>query len=382
MKKGCPQPTAIFKYSIILILGVLVVSAVLYGSTLPNLSGGWQGMIVNHRRAGRFEKAAVPIIFTVTEQNGRLIKGRFSFPRGGRKIEKGFAGVISQDNKDIYLACTDESYAFGEMVTPGRISLSFLEGGTSPGAASASIARGKHVFTDKRELLSKGAIGLDGFWRGDEQAVNSRGIARQRLRIICAFPEERGRLLEGTRGWMEGGMRKVRNFSGSAGSGERFYISDHEGGYAVADLLSKEALLAYYLHSGPDAKACAIGLGKGRKGETAAERMLKKRRMPKLAGKWQGTAIAATNAGCSTATSVEYAVKKQKGRAFFGTKTGAGAPEGFYGVIGTDNKSLFIAEEREGYAFGELLPGGNLSIQYVEAGPNAKAVENTLKRIR
>ncbi len=387
MKKGCLHSTAIFKYSLTLILGILAVSAALCSNAHPNLAGAWQGMIVHYMREGRFEKAAVPLNLMVTEQKARLIKGRLGFSKGGKNVEKGFVGVISPDNKKFYLACTDESYAFGEMITPGRISLSFTQGGNKPGAASASIARGMHVFTSKKELLSKGAIGLTGFWRGDEATVNSRGIEKRKARIICAFPEERGRLLEGARGWAENGSRKTRNFSGSAVSGERFILSDYEGGYTVADVLSKEVVFTYYLHSGKDAKASVTGLGKGRKGESVADRMLNKRRLPKLRGTWQGTAKVATTKGLPSAgVLVEYVIKKQNKRTFFGTKTvrlrDRSESEGFYGVIGADNKSLFIAEEREGYAFGKILPGGSLSIQHLEAGPNAKAVENTIKRVR
>jgi hypothetical protein len=69
----------------------------------------------------------------------------------------------------------------------------------------------------------------------------------------------------------------------------------------------------------------------------------------------------------------EVVVTKQQGRVFHGTFTSPKATESFAGVIGMDNKSVFIADE-DGFAEGKIGNKNKINFIYRHVSPSDTVV--------
>jgi len=81
------------------------------------------------------------------------------------------------------------------------------------------------------------------------------------------------------------------------------------------------------------------------------------------------------------------AIKDQEGRIFSGDliyrhRNGTAAVDELAGVIGLDNKSLYIAEVTGGYSFGSILSRDEIELIYLEDGKGMSVAIDELSRMK
>ncbi len=94
--------------------------------------------------------------------------------------------------------------------------------------------------------------------------------------------------------------------------------------------------------------------------------------------------------GYSNATQNEpfvAAITEQEGRVFSGNliyknENGNAASEGFAGAIGSDNKSLYIAEVNEGYSMGSIVSEDEIELIYLSSGKAMSVGVDKLSRVK
>lgn len=94
--------------------------------------------------------------------------------------------------------------------------------------------------------------------------------------------------------------------------------------------------------------------------------------------------------GYSNATQNEpflMTITEQQGRVFSGNLTykhrnGTAAIEGLAGAIGSDNKSLYIAEVSEGYALGSIISKDEIELIYLSSGKAMSVAIDKLSRAK
>lgn len=102
--------------------------------------------------------------------------------------------------------------------------------------------------------------------------------------------------------------------------------------------------------------------------------------IPNLVGTWtvknEGAVISKDKtpgvkthfSGEFSAIAAELVVTKQQGRVLHGTFTSPKATEKFVGVIGTDNKSIYLADE-DGFIDGKIINKDRIDVVYRHATP-------------
>jgi hypothetical protein len=112
--------------------------------------------------------------------------------------------------------------------------------------------------------------------------------------------------------------------------------------------------------------------------------------VPNMVGNWTGSenGYLESNGSIRFAENltVDLAVVAQKDRLFNGDLTyplenGTKFTEGFAGAIGSDNKTLYIAEFREGYDLGTIISGNEIELIYLQDGEEGGTYINNLHRI-
>lgn len=98
-------------------------------------------------------------------------------------------------------------------------------------------------------------------------------------------------------------------------------------------------------------------------------------KVPDLIGKWTGSynGEVSGSAKLPENKSLNVTVVEQKNRLVTGNMTyklenGTGIVEGFAGAIGLDNKTLYIAEFKEGYDLGTIISNDDIELIYLEDG--------------
>jgi hypothetical protein len=112
--------------------------------------------------------------------------------------------------------------------------------------------------------------------------------------------------------------------------------------------------------------------------------------VPNLLGKWTGVESWYGKVNESTKLiedkSLNLTVEEQKDRLFTGNLTymenGTKIVEGFSGAIGLDNKTLYIAEFKEGYDLGTIISNDDIELIYLEDGKMGGAEIDRLHRIK
>jgi hypothetical protein len=114
-------------------------------------------------------------------------------------------------------------------------------------------------------------------------------------------------------------------------------------------------------------------------------------KVPDLVGNWTGS-HEGYHKGEGTVEQPEEGVinliiMEQKDRLFTGNLTyrmvnGAEGVEGFAGAIGSDNKTLYIAEFGEGYDLGSIISDDEMDLIYLRDGETAEVSVERLYRIR
>jgi hypothetical protein len=112
--------------------------------------------------------------------------------------------------------------------------------------------------------------------------------------------------------------------------------------------------------------------------------------VPNLVGKWVGSenGYFASNGSYMLAEnlSVNLIIVEQKGRLFTGNLTyplenGTKFTEDFSGAIGLDNKTLYIAEIKEGYNLGTIISDNEIEQIYLQDGEMGGTYINNLQRV-
>jgi hypothetical protein len=112
--------------------------------------------------------------------------------------------------------------------------------------------------------------------------------------------------------------------------------------------------------------------------------------VPNLLGNWTGVESWYGKVNESTKLiedkSLNLSVEEQKDRLFRGNLTyidnGTKVVEGFSGAIGLDNKTLYIAEFKEGYDLGTIISNDDIELIYLEDGKMGGAEIDRLHRIK
>lgn len=110
--------------------------------------------------------------------------------------------------------------------------------------------------------------------------------------------------------------------------------------------------------------------------------------VPNLVGNWTGfeNGYFASNGSYKLENlSINLAIVGQKDRLFTGNLTtlenGTRTAESFAGAIGFDNKTLYIAEFREGYDLGTIISDNEIELIYLQEGKMGGTLLYTLHRI-
>jgi hypothetical protein len=113
--------------------------------------------------------------------------------------------------------------------------------------------------------------------------------------------------------------------------------------------------------------------------------------VPDLQGNWTGLEswYGAVNGSAKLTEneSLNLTVVEQKGRLFAGnlnyrSANGTEIVEGFSGAIGQDNKTLYIAEFKEGYDLGTIISEDEIELIYLQDGKMGETTVSRLHRIK
>jgi hypothetical protein len=114
-------------------------------------------------------------------------------------------------------------------------------------------------------------------------------------------------------------------------------------------------------------------------------------KVPDLLGKWTGLeswfSEVNGSAKLTENESLNFTVVEQEDRLFTGNLTyklenGTEIVEGFAGAIGLDNKTLYIAEFKEGYDLGTIISDDEIELIYLQDGKMAETTIGRLHRIK
>jgi hypothetical protein len=114
-------------------------------------------------------------------------------------------------------------------------------------------------------------------------------------------------------------------------------------------------------------------------------------KVPDLLGKWTGLeswfSEVNGSAKLTENESLNFTVVEQKDRLFTGNLTyklenGTEIVEGFAGAIGLDNKTLYVAEFKEGYDLGTIISDDEIELIYLQDGKMAETTIGRLHRIK
>jgi hypothetical protein len=110
--------------------------------------------------------------------------------------------------------------------------------------------------------------------------------------------------------------------------------------------------------------------------------------VPNLVGDWSGySRYAFQDQGSAIfwEGDINITISEQRDRLFTGNVTysenGTVIVEGFVGVIGRDNETLYLAEFDTGYDIGTLVSDDEIVLVYIEDGQLAKACFDTYHRV-
>ncbi len=112
--------------------------------------------------------------------------------------------------------------------------------------------------------------------------------------------------------------------------------------------------------------------------------------LPNLVGNWtgfqKGYVAEEGSYKLSENIPISLAIVEQKGRLFTGNfaypENGTEIIEGFAGAIGSDNRTLYIAENDIGYDMGTIVSGNEIEFIWLQDGKMGGAFINSLHRIK
>jgi hypothetical protein len=112
-----------------LMLLLVLLATGICTANIPNLLGNWTGSWSGYDEAKGYTNltSSGTINFTFTEQKGRIFNGNLTAnPKNGTKLNQGFAGAISLDNKTLNIAEFGKGYATGTVISNNEIEIIYL----------------------------------------------------------------------------------------------------------------------------------------------------------------------------------------------------------------------------------------------------------------
>ncbi|MEN6318481.1 MAG: hypothetical protein ABFD82_06960 [Syntrophaceae bacterium] len=130
------------KYFLFLLVGIflLISHQSFAGGSIPNLVGKWHGKATMCGKLHGFESLQ-NITFIIVEQKGRFVKGRKEWNARGKEYAEGFSGLISMDNKQLYIAEYEGGICIGEIISREQIILYYLKDGRGASVAIYELMR-------------------------------------------------------------------------------------------------------------------------------------------------------------------------------------------------------------------------------------------------
>lgn len=119
------------KLSVLAILVAVLITLTKASATegVPNLVGTWTGLYKMHHKTVGFTENR--LTYVIEEQRGRIFKGykTLTLLHDKSKRKEGFSGVIKKDNKIFYIADHIEGVEFGEIDSPNKLTIYYIEPG-------------------------------------------------------------------------------------------------------------------------------------------------------------------------------------------------------------------------------------------------------------
>jgi len=109
---------------------------------IPDLVGTWSGPSTGYDEGTGFtDYHDLNIRVVITEQQGRIIAGHILFMNNGTESSTGIACTNGRDGKTVAMAEQGGGYAFGEIIGPDAIEITYLEDGSPYSAAVDTFTR-------------------------------------------------------------------------------------------------------------------------------------------------------------------------------------------------------------------------------------------------
>jgi len=99
------------------------------GDKIPNLVGHWHGRASIHDKKKGFRKGEEPVKFIIEKQKGRVFSGKKIYVANKKEITEHFSGVISIDNKKVYIAEHIDGLIIGDIVSKNKMAIYYIEDG-------------------------------------------------------------------------------------------------------------------------------------------------------------------------------------------------------------------------------------------------------------
>jgi len=107
----------------------------------PELIGTWNATVVTHKKDGGFTKAEGKGKWIIEEVKDGAFYGKKVWNIEGKDREEGFSGVIGVDGKKLYIAEHEDGVMIGDVLSPDRIMLYYMESGTKAKAMRIELKR-------------------------------------------------------------------------------------------------------------------------------------------------------------------------------------------------------------------------------------------------
>ena len=107
----------------------------------PALVGTWNSKVTTHKKDGGFTRNAGKGKWIIEEVKDGAFYGKKVWNIDGTDREEGFSGVIGVEGKKLYMAGHDDGVTIGDVLSPDRIMLYYMESGEKAKAMRIELAR-------------------------------------------------------------------------------------------------------------------------------------------------------------------------------------------------------------------------------------------------
>jgi len=131
------------KVVLVTILSVFLLSSAAWAIG-PDLVGPWNGTTTEHTRSKGFITAMGNTQWIVTEVKDGAFTGKKVWKHHtSEQREEAFSGVISADGKKLYIAEHEDGVLIGDVISPRKIVLYYMESGPKAKAQRIELTRSK-----------------------------------------------------------------------------------------------------------------------------------------------------------------------------------------------------------------------------------------------